>query len=92
LDTHSGWDHAIAVGKNIKKLNNAKDWRAAAFWLERNVHEFAPKRVATSVINQVVVNEKPAFQMDAETIKELSAAYDARHGKKDVPRNIEVHV
>jgi hypothetical protein len=36
---------AIAVHKNIKKLNVAKDWRAAAFWLERKVPGSARKQI-----------------------------------------------
>jgi hypothetical protein len=36
---------AIAVIRNIEKLNTSKDWRAAAFWLDRNVPEFARKKL-----------------------------------------------
>ena len=41
--------------KQIDKINGTRDWRAAAFWLERHEEEFAPKNKDVSVINQVTV-------------------------------------
>ena len=69
---------ATAAQKNMRKLNDAKDWRAAAFWLERNVPEFAPKATPA----QTTVANNKGIIMDAETCKALSDAYDARHGKR----------
>ena len=65
---------AIAVGKNIKKILRAKDWRAAAYWLERNVPEFASKATPA----QATVTNNKGIIMDEETLKALSEAYDRR--------------
>jgi hypothetical protein len=80
---------AIAVQKNIKKLNDSKDWRAAAFWLERNTEEFAPKEKAPSITNQVAVSsdKPPGIILDEETIKQLSDAYDAMRKEKSSSDN-----
>jgi hypothetical protein len=51
---------AIAVHKNIKKLNVAKDWRAAAFWLERNVPEFARKQINKNISDEPGTNNGDA--------------------------------
>jgi hypothetical protein len=71
---------AIAVHKNIKKLNVAKDWRAAAFWLERNVPEFARKQINKNLSDEPGTNNGDAsvdtLIIDPERMRKLSEAHD----------------
>ena len=70
---------AISYSEYVDKIRNSRDWRAAAFWLERHEEEFAPKEKGISIVNQVVnANSKPKIIMDPETIRALSEAYDER--------------
>lgn len=64
---------AIAVCKSVKKLRDSKDWRAHAFWLERRVPEFARQKAKDDGDGEA---PNSGIVMDAETIKELSAAHD----------------
>jgi hypothetical protein len=63
---------AIAVQRNIRKLNASEDWRASALWLERNVKEYAPKAAPAEIDpagnRQIIIDE--------DFLNELSAAYD----------------
>ena len=74
---------AMYYVKQIEKINRTRDWRAAAFWLERHEEEFAPKNKGVSVINQAAVGAaiKPKITLDEETIQALSEAYDEMHGR-----------
>ena len=41
--------HARAVKTQIKRINTSRDWKAAAFWLERNTAEFRPKSLVAQL-------------------------------------------
>ena len=71
---------AIAVGKNIKKLWRAKDWRAAAYWLERNVPEYVASTKEGALRADALAEDQPGILMTPEAMKELSDAYDKRNG------------
>ena len=75
--------------KQIEKINRTRDWRAAAFWLERHEEEFPEGERRATIINQVGINMggKPKITLDPESLRALSAAYDAEHGERDEPKN-----
>ena len=76
---------AVYYHKQIDKLNRARDWRAAAFWLERHEEEFAPKKKGSGIVNQVSVNlgGKPGLTLTLtpEDLSALSAAYDRQKAR-----------
>ena len=41
--------HAQAVKSRINAINKSRDWKAAAFWLERNTPEFRPKSLVAQL-------------------------------------------
>lgn len=70
---------AVAVRRNIKRINASRDWKAAAFWLERSTHEFHPK----STQMNLSANGQASSDDSAERLKlsptmmtKLSAAHD----------------
>jgi hypothetical protein len=70
---------AVFYAKQVDKVANAKDWKAAALWLERHEKEWNPK----DTVKIEAGNEVPMIRMDSETINELSKAYDKRFEKAD---------
>jgi hypothetical protein len=70
---------AIAFGKHVEALHDSKDWKAHAFWLERNEKDYAPKdRVPSTLINNVgfTSNSSERIQLSPEQMRSLSKAYD----------------
>lgn len=69
---------AMAFTTHIKAINESKDWKAHAFWLERNEKDFAPKDPRNpQVINNIGINSSPDhIQLSPEMLKSLSQAYD----------------
>jgi hypothetical protein len=63
---------AIFYAKQMDKVANAPDWKAAIIWLERHEPDWNPKETT------LTFNTLPTLKMDAETVAELSAAYDER--------------
>lgn len=77
---------AVFYSKQVDKVANAHDWRAALAWLEKHESDWNPKEVT---INMQAL---PTLRMDAETINSLSKAYDERMKKAaviDVPPTTE---
>jgi hypothetical protein len=67
---------AVFYAKQIDKIAEAKDWKAAAMWLERHEADWNPKDTSISI--SAHTGEVPMIRMDSETINELSKAYDER--------------
>jgi hypothetical protein len=67
---------ASAARKRIKKLSESKDWRAAAFWLERNVSEYARKKVTSEVGKDIQQHRSDGIIITPERMKKLSEAHD----------------
>jgi hypothetical protein len=68
---------AIAFGKHVEALNESKDWKAHAFWLERNEPDYAPKdKVSGNLINQIGTQSGERIQLSPDQMKSLSKAYD----------------
>ena len=82
FDEAFGKAHAHAVKRNIKRINNSRDWKAAAFWLERNTPEFAPKSLHRHETHDGVDNEsnKPR-EMSHQQLSKLSAAHERMMSK-----------
>jgi hypothetical protein len=80
---------AVFYGKQVDKVANSGDWRAALAWLERHESDWNPKEVTLNVTNQL-----PTLHMDADTVAELSRAYDERMKKVEPaskPKEDEIH-
>ena len=76
---------AVHYAKQVDKVNNANDWRAAALWLERHEADWNPKETSLKVSADGNV---PLIRMDSDTISELSKAYDERfNAKETINRN-----
>ena len=76
---------AVHYAKQVDKVNAAKDWRAAAMWLERHEADWNPKETA---VKATADGNVPLIRMDSETIAELSQAYDERfNGSETTTRN-----
>jgi hypothetical protein len=60
---------AVFYAKQVDKVANAKDWRAAAVWLERHEKDWNPKEAA-----MLQANETPMIKMDSEMVNALSKA------------------
>jgi hypothetical protein len=70
---------AIAFGKHVEALHDSKDWKAHAFWLERNEKDYAPRdKVSGNVINNIGIATSSAerIQLTPEQMRSLSKAYD----------------
>jgi hypothetical protein len=70
---------AVFYAKQVDKINAAKDWRAAAMWLERHEADWNPKETTVKVQGADV----PMIKMDSDTINELSKAYDERFNNNE---------
>ena len=68
----------LSTATQIDKIRNSIDWRAAAFWLERNVPSYAPQNKETSASMGLLSEDKQGILMTPEACKELSDAYDKR--------------
>jgi len=66
---------AVFYAKQVDKVANSKDWKAAAMWLERHEQDWNPKDKTITVRGE---DSTPLIRMDSETISELSKAYDER--------------
>jgi hypothetical protein len=71
---------AVFYAKQVDKVANSRDWKAALAWLEKHETDWNPKEVTLNLTNAT-----PALQMDASTIEALSKAYDQRMKKAEVP-------
>lgn len=70
---------AVFYAKQVDKVANSHDWKAALAWLEKHEVDWNPKEVTLNL------STTPALQMDASTIDALSKAYDARMKKTAPP-------
>lgn len=61
---------AIAARRALEKINASGDWKAAAYWLDRNVAEYAEAGKASIAVNNTNVNVNGGLVVD-------DAAYDA---------------
>ena len=61
--------------RSVKRIRDSKDWRAHAWWLEKNVPEYARKEIKEG---EDKITNNNAIIMDAKTTQALSEAYD-RH-------------
>lgn len=75
---------AVFYAKQVDKVANSHDWKAALAWLERHEADWNPKEVTLNISNTGM----PTLKMDADTIAELSRAYDERM-KKTVPVEVK---
>ena len=79
--------HAFAVKRNIKRINASRDWKAAAFWLERNTPEFAPKSMHQHQVNQSAQGEDGsedsarAVSIAPRQLAKLTAAHERMMAK-----------
>jgi hypothetical protein len=69
---------AVFYSKQVDKIANTPDWRAALAWLEKHEEDWNPKTV------QINMAALPALRMDSDTVNMLSKAYDERM-KKTIP-------
>lgn len=68
---------AVFYAKQVDKVANSHDWKAALAWLERHEADWNPKEVTLNVST----GSMPALKMDSDTVAELSKAYDERMKK-----------
>jgi hypothetical protein len=75
---------AMAFSKHVTALHESKDWKAHAFWLERNEKEYAPRdKVSGNVVNNIGINtSSEKIQLTPEQMRSLSKAYDSMHKEK----------
>jgi hypothetical protein len=78
---------AIAFGKHVEALHESKDWKAHAFWLERNEKDYAPRdKISGNVVNNIGFSSTTEhIQLSPEQMRSLSKAYDDM--KKDAQPN-----
>jgi hypothetical protein len=79
---------ALAFSSHIDAIHNSKDWKAHAFWLERNEKDFAPKDPKNpSIINNIGIASSATerIQLTPEMMRSLSKAYDDM--KTEAPPN-----
>jgi hypothetical protein len=79
---------AIAFSSHIDAIHNSSDWKAHAFWLERNEKGFAPKDPKNpSIINNIGIASSATerIQLTPEMMRSLSKAYDDM--KTEAPPN-----
>ena len=70
---------ALAFSSHIDAIHNSSDWKAHAFWLERNEKGFAPKDPKNpSIINNIGIASSATerIQLTPEMMRSLSKAYD----------------
>jgi hypothetical protein len=72
---------AIAFSKHVEALHESKDWKAHAFWLERNEKDYAPRdKISGNVVNNIGINSSTEkIQLSPEQMRSLSKAYDEMH-------------
>ena len=75
---------AVFYAKQVDKVANSLDWKAALAWLEKHEGDWNPKEITLKV------DALPALRMDADTVDALSRAYDERMKKVKVPLDAEV--
>jgi hypothetical protein len=71
--------HSHAVKANIKRINKSRDWKAAAFWLERNVSEFHPKSAhlnVTAANGEQSNNPTRDTKVDQQMVAKLASAHE----------------
>jgi hypothetical protein len=72
--------HAHAVKSNIKRINASRDWKAAAFWLERNTPHFAPKSFASHSFNAEIPGSSPGSAANSainqDDLTKLTSAHE----------------
>ena len=74
---------AVFYARQVDKVANSRDWRAAALWLERHEADWNPKET-TRIVG--IGDGVPMIKMDSDTIAALSNAYDERMKKADPAR------
>jgi hypothetical protein len=73
---------AMAFGTHVEALHSSKDWKAHAFWLERNEKDYAPRdKISGNVVNNIGISTQPTdrIQLTPEQMRSLSKAYDDMH-------------
>ena len=77
----------LAFAKHVDALNDPKDWKAHAFWLERNEKDYAPRdKISGNVVNNIgIQSTTERIQLSPDQMRSLSKAYDQM--KKESAQN-----
>jgi hypothetical protein len=82
---------ALAFSHHVDAINESKDWKAHAFWLEHNEKEYAPKEKSPRVVNNIGIQTSSTerIQLAPEMMRSLSKAYDDM--RSEAPSNDRVN-